>query len=59
MISKILKVVSITGLVLTLGAPVLYLFDVLELSLLHQLLTAGMVLWFAGALGLISRPSTE
>lgn len=47
---KLLKIIGIIGLLLTVVSPVLYFMRSIELILNHQLMLAGMLLWFVTAI---------
>lgn len=50
MIKTILKIAGMIGLLLTVVSPLLYFMQSIELELNHQLMLAGMLLWFLTAI---------
>ena len=45
-----LKIIGVLGLLMTVVAPVFYLMNMIQLDLNHQLMLAGMLLWFVTAI---------
>ena len=50
MMKTIFKIIGVIGLIITVGAPIFYMMDVIQLDLNHQLMLAGTLLWFLTAI---------
>lgn len=46
---SVLKIISYAGLAMTLIPPVLFLFNLIELSQLKLYMLIGMIIWFGSA----------
>ncbi|MGB0372262.1 MAG: hypothetical protein ACPGN3_13095 [Opitutales bacterium] len=56
---KLLPIIALTGLALTILPPSLHLFSDLPIETTFQLMTVGMVLWFACALPWLGRMQAD